>query len=110
MAANEAVLGKLHEAVTKVLLEALEGTKTEGYVDPDTAEFIEGQIIPPSAAVITVAAKFLKDNNITCTPAEDNELGELARKMAERQKNLRNKVDATDRLAITESTGFLGSA
>lgn len=110
MAANETVLGKLHDAVAKVLTEAMQGQQVEGYIDPDTGEAVEGQVIPPSAALITVAAKFLKDNNITCEPAADNELGALQKIMEDRQKNLRGaKLDAADRAAVSEAAGFMGA-
>ena len=109
MAANEKLLGTLHEAVTKVLLEAMDGQELPGYVDPDTGEEVAGQKLPPSAAVMTVAAKFLKDNNITCAPAEDNELGALQKIMADRQKKLRG-LDMADRSAVSDSIGYLGRA
>lgn len=109
MAANEKTLGDLHAAVAKVLTDALQGQQVAGYLDPETGEEVPGQVIPPSAAIITVAAKFLKDNNITCEPAEDNELGALRDAMAERQRKLRG-LDKADRAAISESVGFMGSA
>lgn len=112
MAASESVLGKLHTKLTEVLIEALEGAETPGYVDPETGLEVEGTVLPPSAAVMTVAAKFLKDNNITCEPAEDNELGELQRIMAERQKNLRGKpqLSQADKADILDHNGYAGSA
>lgn len=86
MAANEKVLGDLHEKVALVLAEALEGQTIPG--DPDDVDEATGEPrvhrIPPSAALIQVATKFLKDNDITCSPSEDNALGELKRKMEER--------------------------
>ena len=62
MAATESALGDLHDALAKTLTD-LVGVEA------------------PSAAVLAVAAKFLKDNNITCTPATDNALGELEAQM-----------------------------
>lgn len=106
MAANEDLLGKLHSAVANVLLEAMKGQTLPGYSDEDGNE-VEAQVLPPSASVMTVAAKFLKDNNITCEPSDDNELGALAAVMSRRQAGLRN-LDKTDREAITADTKFLG--
>lgn len=111
VAANESVLGKLHARLTEVLVEALQGQMTESYIDPDTGDVVEGTALPPSAAVLTVAAKFLKDNNITCAPAEDNEMGELQRTLTERQAKLRGKpMDAADRASVMDSLPFMGSA
>lgn len=76
MAATENDLGELHNELARVL------TKIVG---ADGA----------SAAHLAVAAKFLKDNNITCTPAADNALGELEKALAERRQ--RAKLSAQDR-------------
>lgn len=66
MAATESALGELHDALAKTLTD-LVGVET------------------PSAAVLAVAAKFLKDNNITCAPSTDNALGELEAAIAKRK-------------------------
>lgn len=109
MAASEKVLSNLHKKLTEVLIDALKGTETESYIDPDTGDEIAGTVIPASAAVMTVAAKFLKDNGITCAPAEDNEMGELERIMAARQRKLR-QVDGADAAAVRDSIGYMGTA
>lgn len=109
MAADESALGKLHLALAKVLAEALVGQTTEGYIDPDTEEFVEGTVIPPSAAIMTVAAKFLKDNSVTCEPSKDNDLGRLQDIMTERQRKLRG-LDKTDLAGIQADAGFMGHA
>lgn len=68
MAATEDTLGELHTQLAQTLTDLVKADGT-------------------SAAVLAVAAKFLKDNNITCTPATDNALGELEAQMrAKRQK------------------------
>lgn len=109
MAANEKALGDLHAALAAVMKKALEGTKIPGYVDEETGEAVPDDVIPPSASVMTVVAKFLKDNEITCAPAEDNELGELQRIMEDRQRKLRG-LDKTDRSTIADDLGFMGNA
>jgi len=92
MAASEKKLGSLHEKVTEVLLEALDGEILPGYGEGDEA--VPDKRIPPSAAIIAAATKFLKDNEITCTPAESNALGELeARMAARRAKRTGNVID-----------------
>lgn len=107
MAANEKTLGNLHEELARVLSKALEGHKTEGYIDPDTGEEVEGMVIPPSASVMTVAAKFLKDNEITCTPEQGNAMGELERIMAERRAASKAKISAADRADLADHTGSM---
>ncbi len=111
MAANETKLGVLHDAVADALTTLIAGTRTEDYIDPETEELVEGTVIPPSAAIITAAAKFLKDNNITCEPSSDNGIGELERIMIDRQNRLRgNSLDKADLAGITADAGFMGSA
>lgn len=110
MSASEKQLADLHAQLARVMATALEGTPVEGYEDPETGEYVEGTTIPPSASVMTVVAKFLKDNEITCRPDEDNELGELQRLMEERQRKLRG-LDSIDRAQIADDLGFAaGSA
>jgi hypothetical protein len=89
VAANEQSLGLLHEKVTQVLSEALDGDELPGYTeetaDGETVE-VPPRRLPPSAAIIAAATKFLKDNNITCAPAEDNVMGGLLQKLKDKQK------------------------
>lgn len=95
MAANEKTLSDLHVKVAEVLADALDGQDIVD-VDPKTGETKVMGKIAPSAALIQVATKFLKDNNITCTPSEDNAIGELKRKMEERAERRRaTKADLT---------------
>lgn len=65
MSATEEALGALHTALAEQLTKLVQ----------------EGA----SASHLAVAAKFLKDNNITCTPATDNALGALEAEMAKRR-------------------------
>lgn len=93
MAATEKKLGALHEKVANVLIEALDGEELPGYTDPETDEEYPAKRIPPSAAIIAAATKFLKDNEITCAPSEDNALGELEQRMADRRSKRANAAD-----------------
>ena len=87
MAASEDELAGLHTQVAKALKIALEGTELPEEVDTETGEILNpATVIPPSAAVLTAAMKFLKDNNITCAPSKDNAVGELERAMQEREE------------------------
>lgn len=110
MAADETKLGELHNKVAEVLTNALEGQQLPDYTDPDTGEVVKGAKLEPSGAVLTAAIQFLKNNNITCAPGENNALGALEAKMRERQekRNNRNKPDKTDLANATDQTGWLG--
>lgn len=66
MAANEALLGILHNALAEDLLKKIQAGEA-------------------SAAEMAVARGLLKDSHITCVPAENNAAGELQRKLDERR-------------------------
>lgn len=110
MAANEKALGNLHEKLSQVLVECLEGDVLPGYTDDDTGEVFPEKRLPPSAAIMTVAAKFLKDNNITCAPSTDNKIGELSQALTERQKAREARAAATkaDYAQAEQDMDFLG--
>jgi len=103
MAANETVLGLLHDLTATALIAKLRGTPV---LDEDGEP--TGEVIPCSAADIQAAAKFLKDNNITCAPADDNKLGELEDKLKDRQKRRASRLtpqdmeDAREQMAFTQ--------
>lgn len=107
MAAPEKRLGELHEKVAEVLIVALDGEELPGWVE----ENAEGEevIVParrmlPSAAIIAAATKFLKDNEITCAPSEDNTLGQLQKQVEEKRNR---RADRADRQAASSQAGFL---
>jgi hypothetical protein len=106
MAATETKLGLLHEKVTEVLVEALEGDVIPAYteVNPLTDEVTEvpERRLPPSAAIIAAATKFLKDNNITCAPSEDNAMGELMDQLKAKQRKKASRFDMLDAAADAE--------
>ena len=104
MAANERRLGALHEAITNALLEACKGETLPGYTDPETGEEVLDKVLPPSAAILAVGAKFLKDNQITCVPAKDNALGELEEILKARQHKRANRGELQ---AAQDQAGFL---
>lgn len=105
MAADETVLSALHDAVASALAIAMKGRELPGYTDPDTGEEFPATILPPSAAEIQAATKFLKDNNITCAPAKGNALGELEEIMRTRKAKLR-PVGGMDYEDAREQTKF----
>lgn len=103
MAASEKRLGELHEKVAEVLMDALEGEELPGWTDDDGNE-MPAKKLAPSAAIIAAASKFLKDNEITCTPSESNALGDLQRKMEARRAQ---RADKRDRADATQQAEFL---
>lgn len=108
MAANEKTLGDLHDKVARVLSDALDGDELPEVIDEDSGEVTApAKRLAPSAAIIAAATKFLKDNNITCVPTEDNALGELQRKMEER-RNKRIRLSEADIMDAKSQAGFLG--
>jgi len=108
MAASETALGALHVKVTEVLTEALEGDTIPGYTEENEATgevtHVPDRKLPPSAAIIAAATKFLKDNNITCAPSEDNAVGDLVAKLAAKQKARATRLEMAD---ARKDMGFL---
>lgn len=108
MAATEGALGALHIKVTEVLTEALDGDEIPGYEEenPATGEvtIVPPRRLPPSAAIIAAATKFLKDNNITCAPSQDNAVGALVDKLKNKQKAKLSRTTIQD---ARDDMGFL---
>lgn len=102
MAANEDILGQLHEITAKSLIDKIKGTPLLDDEGKPTGEFM-----PPSAADIMAAAKFLKDNNITCAPSEDNKLGELEQKLKDRQARRASRLTPQDLKDASDQTAFM---
>jgi hypothetical protein len=102
MAATEDFLGQLHNATAKALMDKLNGIKILDEEGNPT-----GEVIPPSAADIQAAAKFLKDNNITCAPSEDNKLGELEEKLKEKQARRLGRITPGDLAEANAQANFL---
>jgi hypothetical protein len=109
MAATELKLGLLHEKVADVLMDALDGEEIPGYTDytdeGEVREVIPAKRMSPSAAIIAAATKFLKDNEITCAPAQNNALDRLE----EKAKALREKrsMTTTDSQDAKRTAGFM---
>lgn len=91
MAASQDVLGQLHELTTRALIEKIKGIPI---LDEDGQP--TGEVIPCSAADLQAASKFLKDNDITCAPSDDNALGELEQKLKDRQARRASRLTPQD--------------
>jgi len=69
MAAKQGILGELHEALAQLMLNEL-----QWYMEQDPP-------IPLPAADKAAIAKFLKDNSITCDPADNDQLEQLRKEL-----------------------------
>lgn len=91
MAASDKILGALHEQLARVMSKMLEPQerfreKATGEKDSDGEPIFEDVMYLeyPPANVLAVAAKFLKDNNITATIESDPLLTSLTEKLKKR--------------------------
>jgi hypothetical protein len=109
MAASEGALGELHDKVATTLSKMLDGKVLPAVTDEDGNVLQEEVVMEPSAAVLTASIQFLKNNNITCAPGENNALGELEAKMRKRQEQRANKgqPNVIDFEAAREDANFL---
>lgn len=90
--ANEKELASLHSILAKVLAAQI-GQEVEEYADDDIDEegvVREGaepvRVYVATPALLTVAARFLKDNDITCEVDKSKGVSELKDKLAKRKK------------------------
>ena len=93
MAANETALGDLHSKVADVLARMLDGQALPS-----------GERIEPSAAVITSAIQFLKNNSVTCVPEQGDAIESLRAKIAQREERRKVRREITiDDLRFSEA-------
>ena len=78
MAASESALGDLHKELAVALTQEVKGV----IVTDDN-----GSRVVRSASMISAAVAFLKNNNISCDPTENEELANLGKALAARRKN-----------------------
>lgn len=95
--ATEDTLAQLHGKVAKTMIAALDQADrassllmkysvTEEGLPDDVRRFLEDACeVNPS--LLTSATKFLKDNNISCDPAEDEDLAELQNRLKEKKRS-----------------------
>ncbi len=79
-------LGALHEALAIVI--AAQVSERASDIDEDGVTISEYYTATP--ALLTVAARFLKDNDITCTEEDSEGLSDLAEELKKKKK--RGKV------------------
>lgn len=87
MAATEDALGELHAALAEVL-----------------TNLVRGEAV--SASHLAVAAKFLKDNNITCDPGTSDALDGL-RAALEKRKGVKPALTKKEQDELSDITGLM---
>lgn len=101
-AASTSELAELHQTLAKTLQRIISiETKSELVPNKDgELEVVEVDFVTPSA-VLAVAAKFLKDNDITADPDNDDAMDELDAILQGRKKE-RTSVNDTSPTNIDE--------
>lgn len=87
-------------AVTREDLELLQSLQIKSLVARLKEDIQDG--IPTDAATLGVIQKVLKDNNVTVDPADNGQLNELRRKLAEARNGPRLSAVVSD---LKEATG-----
>jgi hypothetical protein len=100
--ATDAALGALHEALATVIASQVKATMQEFDEEGNVIEGAETYSATP--ALLTVAARFLKDNNITCTVEDSKGLSSLTDELAERKKR-RGNISNISFLTKEEASG-----
>lgn len=86
MAASETVLGEVHELLAQDFVNMLRNGITEIVKQGSGENATEVEVTRrPTAAERAVMVSFLKNNNVTSTPAEDSALAEMQALMAARR-------------------------
>lgn len=98
--ATDKILGELHGRLAKAMLSALESSDSaivlleqfsEELPEP-VAVFLEKQA-SYNPALLTAITKFLKDNSITCSIEDNEEISELEKRLKDkRRKSVGNVV------------------
>jgi hypothetical protein len=91
-AATEGQLGELHNKVATVLTNALkvvEKAQDRYLMEEDVP--LEMPLPEVSAPLLSVAAKFLADNKITCVPEESSALTDLEAQLEAKRKRREGK-------------------
>ncbi len=91
-AATEEALARLHATVAKVIAEQLNETLVLNQDDVDNAGAEEERMYTASPALLTVATRFLKDNDITVDAGAQDAGQSAIRKRLDSLKQARGKV------------------
>lgn len=103
MAAPESMMTMLHEMQAQKLLEILR----QGYMVVGTTvdeEGNESEITQPlTPAFFQAVSKFLKDNDITCAPDADSDVGKLDEERRKRMDERRSRREKRLATAVTKN-------
>lgn len=90
MKANEKRLAALHNHVTEVLIEQVLHEEEETTFDGEGETVMTGVFVKTATpALLATAARFLKDNDITCDIEQDENMGGLREALGRKQKKSR---------------------
>lgn len=98
--ATEDLLSQLHSKLAESMVATIDNSDKatllltkdrDAPLPDDIVEFLEN-LREVSPSFMTAAAKFLKDNNITCDPSEDKNLSELDAALKQRRAANRGNV------------------
>ena len=88
--ASESMLAALHEAVATVLVEQVLHEEEETIFDGEGEAVATGLMVKTATpALLATAARFLKDNDITCDVEQDENMGSLREALGRKQKKSR---------------------
>jgi len=88
--ASESMLAALHKAVATVLVEQVLHEEEETIFDGEGEAVATGLMVKTATpALLATAARFLKDNDITCDVEQDENMGSLREALGRKQKKSR---------------------
>jgi ribosomal protein L21 len=93
--ASENKLASLHDIVADVLTAQVGDKELYEEADENGKIISSKELFTATPALLTVAARFLKDNEITCEVGQSKKTSKLKDRLAERKKNVAKKKLAT---------------
>ena len=104
--ATEDTLSSLHGKVAETIIDTLDQSDTAAHLlvkyskptddfqglPTDVVKFLQ-QVREVNPSVLTVATKFLKDNNITCDGSEESEMTDLAMRLQNKSNVTKMKYE-----------------
>lgn len=96
--ATESKLAALHNAVATVLTEQVLHEEEETTFDGEGETVMTGVMVKTATpALLATAARFLKDNDITCDIEQDENMGSLREALGRKQK--KSRLDDASKVA-----------
>lgn len=105
--ATDKLLGQLHGKLAQSMLDSLQASDTaqlllDAYGEDlpiEVVTFLE-QLSTTNPSLMTAVAKFLKDNQITCSVEDSAELSELEQALQKKRKRVGNVTALYDNLDV----------